>query len=332
MNPVVDYLRERDVASLQALGIYARWSERNPRKLSLNYDQIEAVNGNRIVEHCRGLVLRQVAGEPGGSGEYEVLAWPLRRFYNLGSPFIPADFGWESARYEEKLDGTCCIVYWDPDLEDWCVATRSVPDADVPREDGTTFADLFWRVFQGAPRALSRTHTHVFELTGPGNQIVVPYDEWAITCLAVVDRASGVETGHSEVRTFPLSSPEAAQGWANEQPGTQTEGLVVKDRRGNRCKIKSVQYLALGKVMTRAGSDVGLVEIALSGTADDVRGFLPGPRRARLDSFVAIIGAWAQTVDAQVGRLLSMRDRKAVALAVQADPGLSPWMGTVMSI
>src|SRR5690349_21549991 len=104
MHPVVEHLRQNPLSSLGALGIKARWSGQNPRKVTLNYDQIEAVDGHLLVNHCRGLVLRQLEGEPGEAGHYEVLARPFLRFYNLGSAHAPA-LDWATAEFQEKLDG-----------------------------------------------------------------------------------------------------------------------------------------------------------------------------------------------------------------------------------
>lgn len=99
---VLDFLRENPVSALEQRGIYARWSTQNPRKLSLNYDQIEAKDGNPLTEHCRGLVLRQDHDGPkGGPGKYSILARPFRRFYNLGQE-AAASIDWATARYETK--------------------------------------------------------------------------------------------------------------------------------------------------------------------------------------------------------------------------------------
>lgn len=328
MHPVIVFLRNNPVSALEAHGVYARWSTVNPRKCSLNYDQIEARDGDELVEHCRGLVVRQLSGERGGPGEYEVLARPMRRFYNLGAGSA-AHLDWVTARWEEKLDGTLCIVYFDPDIGKDCVATRNVPDADVPNSNGDTFADMFWR--HAPTTEHPRGRTRCYELTGPENQIVVPYDEWKVTLLADIDNATGDEDNVSAVRTFAFSSVEVARSWLETQPGHTLEGFVVRDADGRRVKVKSSQYLAVARVMTASGSDAGLVALILSGTGDDVRVLLPAPRAERMDVFAERIRMWAHRIERLALGLRGETERKAVALRVQASTD-GAWMGTVMSI
>ena len=58
MLEIQKYLKTHTLAELQTEhGVYARQSAKNPKKWCLTYDQIEAKNGVRIVEECRGLVV-----------------------------------------------------------------------------------------------------------------------------------------------------------------------------------------------------------------------------------------------------------------------------------
>ena len=70
-------------------------------KICLNYDQIEASNSDELACQCRGLVLRE--------GNYEIVACPMFRFFNLEQKEVAADIDWNSAIYEEKMDG--CLEY-----------------------------------------------------------------------------------------------------------------------------------------------------------------------------------------------------------------------------
>jgi RNA ligase len=344
MLKVVEYLKTHSIQSLQDFGIYARWSTKNPRKVSLNYDQIEAIDGNEYVNECRGLVLRQDHdfGE-GAPGDYSVLARPFPRFYHANSGHA-ASIDWSTAAFEEKLDGTFCILYWDPDLADWCVATRSIPDADVENANGFTFSELFWKyvdlgyvasLFWDDSDAgrLDRINTYLFELCGPDNQIVVPYDQWEVTLLGVVNNATG-EQRRGNAKRFQFKTVAEAAEWLKTQPGSVLEGFVISDARGNRVKLKSENYLAFSRIMTAAGSDMGLLETILSGTADDVREYLPAPRRERLDAFERELRKWLVEVNRFAAELIEKypNDRKGAALAVQAHPTFSSWIGAFMEI
>lgn len=86
--------------------------------------------------------------------------------------------------------------------------------------------------------------------------------------------------------------------------------------------------------MSRSGFDVGLLETILSGTADDVREYLPAPRRERLDLFESELRAWLVEINDFAAELKEKfsNDRKGAALAVQAHPSLSSWIGAFMEI
>lgn len=208
---VVNYLRTHSFGDLfTEHGVNVRPSA-DGSKFSLNYDQIEAKNGDPIAECCRGLVIRPIKHDAidscynGAVGEVEVLAWPMNRFYNAGTPAGDVvDWSDPGLVVSEKIDGTCCILYWDPQYVQWCVATRSVPDADVVIKNGDvvhgdmTFSKLFWVAYNNTVKdsdgkiigienvGLNKEFTYVFELTSRYNRVVVDYDEPKITLLACV--------------------------------------------------------------------------------------------------------------------------------------------------
>ena len=157
---VIEYLRTHSAAELFAEhGVRVSPSKTRTYKASLNYDQIQARNDDPLACECRGLVVATRDGSPvpmdGPCGDLVVLARPMDRFFNhgQGAAHVVTDEELRDAVVYEKLDGTLCIVYYDPlytssvnpRLNGWCVATRSVPDADEP-VDGfrdATFRSLF---------------------------------------------------------------------------------------------------------------------------------------------------------------------------------------------
>jgi hypothetical protein len=87
------------------------------------------------------------------------MALPMGRFFNYGQGAAAAvDLDSTETRFCEKLDGTLCIMYWDRHLGVWSVATRSVPDADLPMDGfgNQTFADLFWKAFKASGGMISQ--------------------------------------------------------------------------------------------------------------------------------------------------------------------------------
>lgn len=218
-NPLVlDYLLTHSLADLFAEhGVRASISTANPYKASFNYDQIAARNDDPLAAQCRGLVLTTADATPfptsGPCGELFVLARPMDRFFNLGhgpggSAVVSDDeLSHPDARVYEKLDGTLCIVYYDPFLPvgrddrgspaeygDWCVATRSVADADrvIDGFGDHTFRSLFEEALVDAgttwrelTESLDIRTTYCFELTSPrAGSGVVAYDQNKVWLLA----------------------------------------------------------------------------------------------------------------------------------------------------
>lgn len=344
---VVDFLRENSVKELEKFGIYARWSVKNPRKLSLNYDQIEAVDGHALVNACRGLVLRRKdwpVQDPESPGDFEVIAQPFPRFYNYGSGHAP-ELDWSTATYFEKCDGTLCIVYWDSDLSAFSVATRSVPDADVSNPGGQTFSEMFWnfgfyrRGSVPAVQILDKTVTYLFELVGPGNQIgPVVYNKWDIYLLSRFETATGVELGGVEAPWWSLPTqssfklPQDCVSHLSTLPGTATEGFVVRDAQNNRVKIKSRAYLDAMHVMSSANSDVACMRIALSGTLDDVEMFLPKERTDLIRGMSHGAKEFFEGLEHFAGTLKGVSNRKEAAQIVQSNESYSGWIGEILDI
>ena len=370
MNPVLEYLQTNTVKSLEARGVYARWSTVHPEKFSLNYDQIEAVDSDELTQFCRGLVLAQThTGEQGEAGTYRVVGQGFNRFFNYGQG-AAAEVDFSRAVVQEKMDGTLCNVYWH--AGGWHMATRSVPDADVGGNDGRTFASRFWdaanmphnkgalsvlRVAQdigdktGDP--VGRTPTCLFEFCAPDNQIVVAYNETRLVLLAMFDPTTGTEiVWDDEVyRTLGVHRPvvysmrtyEDIAAYVSSQPGIQFEGVVAWDPlTGKRVKIKNPQYLAVSRILTNAGSDTGLMTCILGGTADDVKPYLPVPTVEKLEAMETELRAWSREIDQFSARILehvatcaaagSTNPRKDVALLIQASPTMSPWLGVLMNV
>ncbi len=353
MHPVVAILNEHGVEGLKEHGIKVRWSTLHPEKFSANYDQLAARDSDPISQECRGLVLAQVSGgtERGGPGRYEVVAQPFRRFFNHGQGSA-AELDWGTVRFEEKLDGTLCIVYWY--WGQWCVATRNIPDADVMNEGGMSFGDLFWQTIRQSDHteelALLTAHdadgqasngdfTFCFELTTPKNRVHIPYTESKLTLLASFHTESGQEVlsgAWGKVRRpirYDLTSLADALQWVHAQPGNVLEGVIAIDAQGRRQKMKNSRYLALIRVLTASGSDEGIVELLLNGAEDDVLPFVTEERRDRIFALREAVRTWAADLDnfVRLCHNVPLPDRKTVAIATQ-NSDLKGWIGTVLDV
>jgi hypothetical protein len=296
-------------------GVYPSFSK-SDRKFSLNYDQIEAKESDPLAQECRGLVLSREDGRsifedqnakfPGveydrysiSPGKTKVLAYPMKRFFNYGQGSA-AEINWSDPYLAvlEKLDGTLCIVYWDPFTDQWCVATRSVPEADLLMDNGIyTFRTLFEKAvedtteltFNALTGCLDKGYTYCFELTTPYNRIVVHYPNNGVTLLAARDLATCKEVDFYHevvqylncvvpfVQAHTYTSVQELVDWVSSLNPMEHEGVVVRDSKFNRIKVKNAAYVAYNKVRDALGtSERNCVELILSEKDDDVIPMLP---------------------------------------------------------
>lgn len=326
---VQKYLENHTFGKLAAEhGVYASFSK-SGHKFSLNYDQIEAKEANPLAQQCRGLVLSLEDGRPILSevkpdgkptrdnmspGKTKILAYPMNRFFNYGQgSAAKIDWSDPSLSVLEKLDGTLAIVYFDPfkgQAGEWCMATRSVPEADLLMDNGIyTFRTLFEKAvqettgmsFEELTDDFDKEMTYCFELCTPYNRIVVTYNTCGVTLLAVrkvyyvtpavaapnvqVHEDLG-EVDFSElhgnikkvpfVKNFNLSTPESLLDWVSTLNPLEYEGVVVRDSKFNRIKMKNAAYVAYNKLHDKLGSsERNCMEFVLLEKDDDVAAFLP---------------------------------------------------------
>lgn len=298
-------------------GVYVSFSK-SGHKFSLNYDQIEAKESDPLTQECRGLILSakdgksflsqaitvngKISYEAISPGATKILAYPMCRFFNYGQGSA-AKINWSDPNLAilEKLDGTLCIVYWDPfkdsmGVNGWCVATRSVPEADLLMDNGIfTFRTLFEKAVQetlgydfvALNCHLDKSYTYCFELTTPYNRIVVNYPNNGVTLLAArnlrtmkeeIPHQLGIVTILSvpAVQTYRYSSINELVDWVSSLNPMEHEGVVVRDSQFNRIKVKNALYVAYNKVRdTLATSERNCVELILAEKDDDVIPMLP---------------------------------------------------------
>jgi hypothetical protein len=307
---VQKYLETKSFAQLAIdHGVYASFSK-SGHKFSLNYDQLEAKESDSLAQECRGLILARVNGtsmlsEAKSSegrlrydhitpGKTKIIAFPMKRFFNHGQGSA-SNINWNNFKVLEKLDGTLSIVYFDTITSKWCVATRSVPDADITIDAGNyTFRTLFEKAvndtlkisFDEFSNSMNKYYTYCFELTTPYNRIVVQYPTSRITLLAVRDNTSlnelcintlsDIFIDTPTVRSFNLNTIEDIVHWVSIQNPTEYEGVVVRDNVFNRIKIKNAAYIAFSKARDVLGSsDRNCLELILAEKEDDVIPMLP---------------------------------------------------------
>lgn len=211
----------------------------------INYDQINSDFSNEVVRQCRGIILRKDTNR--------VVCYPFTKFFNHGEKYA-SRIDWESARIQEKIDGSIIKLWFD---EVWHVSTNGTIDAQeaelpsdlpgAPKNFYELFETAFLKDTKWASKEWSLYYTYMFELVSPWNKVVVPHTETKIYHIGTRDNITGeeldIDLGIQKPRQFNLSSLEDVVKMAESLPFNE-EGYVVVDKNWNRIKVKSPAYVA----------------------------------------------------------------------------------------
>ena len=320
---VQEYLKTHSFEDLQRdHGVYPRFSK-SGHKFSLNYDMLEAKESDPLSQECRGLILsfadlslhipRDKASIPGlVPGDTYIVSFPMKRFFNEGQG--AAYVNWNDPRISvmEKLDGSMIQVYHDQVKDEWHCATRSVPEANLINESGMTFRQLFEKAlfetakqtFEEFTSKLNKDNTYCFELCSPYNRIVCYYPTCSVTLLAVRNKFTHKEILPTElfgvpvVKTYHFTELKDIVEWVATQNPMDHEGVVVRDSKFNRIKIKNPGYVAFNKASDRLKtSDRALIELILLEKEDDVIPMLPDFLVEKINAYKPSVVKWIAAYD-----------------------------------
>lgn len=286
-----------------------------PALVLFKYNQIESPFGEQIVREARGVVLDESRG-------WDVVARGFDKFFNHGEGHA-APIDWTSARVQEKVDGSLCVLYFH--AGQWRVATTGTPDASGDVSGfGLTFAEYFWRTARDAgmrPPDGERDACFMLELTGPYNRIVVRHEKPSLTVLGMRDRRTGAEDtaeraagllGIKPVASFSLASAaEIIASFERMSPLSQ-EGYVVVDGAYRRIKVKHPGYVALHHAKDGM-SRRAMADVVRSGEVAEVIAAFPefgemfADMKTRLDALVA-------ELESDYARIVGLSEQKAFAL------------------
>lgn len=364
MQPLLvqKFLEDHSFGELaQNHGVYASFSK-DGQVWSLNYDQLEAKESDPLSQQCRGLILSL---EDGGAvqgeiindkinrdhiipGKTKILAGPMFRFFNHGQGQSTINWSDPTLKVCEKLDGTLAILWFNPFKQEWFMATRSVPYADLLMDNGIyTFRTLFDKALKSTTgldfptftRDLPTTHTFCFELTTPLNRIVVAYPDYKLTLLAARNLETGIEEdphsfahilkGIKVAEEHSFSTVDNLLSWVSSLNPIEHEGVVVKDGNFNRIKVKNASYVAMSKIRDRLGSsERNLIEIIMKEKDDDVKQFLAEELILNMEKLKGGLILALQSHDQKFADIKSKVDpnspskQKNFALLVNAEKGL----------
>ena len=208
---------------------------------------------NPIVQEARGIIIDVV--------DLEVVCWPFRKFGNHTEGYADK-IDWESARVQEKIDGSIIKLWYHKKRRVWTFSTNGVIFAKNARleKGGGCYGEVilstenmkdiaFWQ--------LNEDYTYIFELVSPQTRIVIPYEKAMLYHLGTRNNITGEEydldIGIQKPKSYPLTSLEDciyAAKVLNKTDAKEVnlEGFVVVDKFWHRVKVKSPAYLTMHHV------------------------------------------------------------------------------------
>jgi hypothetical protein len=275
---------------------------------------------SELVQQCRGLILDE-------DDNWNIVARPFDKFFNYGEPTAP-DIDWNSARVQEKVDGTCCLLYFYKGK--WQVGTLGSPDAsgEVAAGMGFTFKDLFWWHWEvmgyKLPDKQWEPWTFIFELCTQFNRVVVNHPEPRLAFIA----ARGLD-GEEEmiggdefpcksyhwdyVKEYPLKNLTEILDTFQKLDPLQQEGYVVVDAYLKRLKVKHPGYVALHHLRGNGYGPRRILEVIRKGEVAEVVANFPEWR----DDFTLMGLRYADLIahlEVEYERLKDIPVQKAFAL------------------
>ena len=264
----------------------------------LKYSQINSDFNNEIVRECRGLIIDK---------EYNSVCIPFFKFGNYGESYADT-IDWNSARVEEKLDGSL-IKVWNYD-GNWIVSTNGTifaekailgsDDEMKTSVEFVNFAELFETACINAQldfNCLNPQYTYMFELVSPYNRIVVPHDSIDIYHIGTRDNNSlqeiEVDIGIKKPRIYECNNIDDLIDMASKLRYCE-EGYVVRDKDFKRIKVKSPAYVAVHHLISGM-NEKRLLELMRTNEVSEFLTYFPEYKThidkltKRIDTFVAYI-------------------------------------------
>lgn len=215
-------------------------------RLSLFKYGIGADFSDPIVCEARGIIIDHRT--------LDVVCWPFKKFFNIQEPNA-AEIDWNTAKVQDKIDGSLIKVWYDWQFTTWRASTMSTINASTASTQiGRTFYDLFCSAINFKSIRwydMSKLNTYLFELVSPETQVVIRYPVTKIWHIGTINNLTGediiCDIGIEHPIEYPLATLDdcmSAVEHLNED-GLEKEGFVVVDGNFNRVKIKTPEYLEM---------------------------------------------------------------------------------------
>lgn len=289
------------------------------------YNQIESDFSEEICCEARGLILDS-------TNNFKVVRFAFEKFFNLGEPHA-ATIDWQSAVATEKIDGSLISVWWGRNK--WHVSTNSTIDAfKAPLDSIYSNFGLLFAVaamnsgFSWEP--LIKGYCYTFELVSRYNQVVIKYDEPKLYHICTRLMASsfpemGQNIGVEKPKSYYANSEKDFVELVNNM-NEEHEGVVVKDRFGNRVKIKTKTYFQLHKMRNNGNINIEtIVELIRTNEHHEFLAYFPEfkPYFSQIEENLEVINTLIEEIIAEVKSWYNQHPvatQKDFALAFKDSP------------
>lgn len=210
------------------------------------YSQIDSDFSNPIVKESRGIILEK--------DTWNIIAYAFNKFFNFGEIYAD-DIDWDSAIVTSKEDGSIIKVFYYNNK--WRVATNGTINAYKAQLNSgkfKTFGELFDVAAENSGldySLLDKKYTYIFELVSPYAQIVCPQNETKLFHIGTRNNITGfeeeIDINIEKPKLYKLSSLDDCISMVKTFDFTK-EGFVVRDKKYNRIKIKSEDYIKVHRL------------------------------------------------------------------------------------
>lgn len=285
MLHVQQYLASKSFEELTAeLGIRVVRHDTEPLAI-LNYDQIDSPKTHPVVRECRGLVLN--------TDTKQIVARSFPRFFNWGEVQEEMkDFDFSDFCVQSKEDGSLVLLYHY--MGRWRANTRGSFGMDTMQFQRFTWQEGFCQAMGISSLSelegkLDPDVSYVCEFCSPWNKVVRTYTEpklYLLTCfrgereVPFLDVDQMLTPHFSRPDLFSFQNIEQVQTFLNGQ-GEQDptfEGVVIRDRHGQRWKIKSATYLGLHRLRGEGDNlynPKNIIPFVLAGESSELLTYFP---------------------------------------------------------
>lgn len=255
MLEIVSFIKQHpNWESLLSNPPYCLKIKRKDSRILFKYSQINSDFSSEIVQEARGLILEDKT--------WKILCYPFKKFFNFGEQYA-AQIDWNNAVVTAKEDGTLIKVYYYKNQ--WRVATNGTIDAEDAELKSSCYKN-FKELFDAAAKnsnfdynKLNRNYSYLLELCSCFNTIVVRYNEPKLYHLTTRNNITleeiEVNIGVEKPRQYALTSLEDCISLVSTF-GVQQEGLVAKDKWGDRVKIKGEEYVRAHRMVNNRSVSV----------------------------------------------------------------------------